>query len=71
MTLPTWPDIGRYRELKMSATKPDVEITEELFPLSVFVVAIFGSGCRLMSDNVGAGTSESGIIENVVVAVDI
>ncbi len=35
MTLPTWPDIGRYDEFKMSATKPEVETTLELFPLPV------------------------------------
>ena len=71
MTLPTWPDIGRHRERKMSATKPEVEIIQELFPLPVFVAAILGPGCRRMSDNVGAGMSESGIVENVGVAVEI
>ena len=49
----------------MSATKREVKITPELFPLPAFVAAILGSGCRLMSDNVGAGMSESGIVENV------
>ena len=71
MTLPTWPDIGRHQELKMSATKPEVEIIQELFPLPVFVAAILDSGCRPTSDNVGAGMSESGIVENVGVAVEI
>ena len=71
MTLPTWPDIDRHRERKMSATKPEVEITRELFPLPVFVAAILDSGCRLTPDNVGAGMSESGIVENVGVAVEI
>ena len=55
----------------MSDKKPEVEIIQELFPLPVFVVAIFGFGCRPMSDNVGAGMSESGIVENVGVAVEI
>ena len=73
MTLPTWPDIGRHRERKMSATKLEVEITQELFPLPVFVAAILDSGCRPTSDNVGAGMSESGIVENMGggVAVEI
>ncbi len=55
----------------MSATKPEVETTQELFPLPVFVVAILDSGCRPMSDNVGVGVSESGVVENVGVAVEI
>ena len=55
----------------MSVTKPEVEIILELFPLPVFVVAILGAECRLMSDNVDAGMSESGIVENVGVAVEI
>ncbi len=71
MTLPTWPDINRHLELKMSATKPEVEITIRLFPLPAFVVAILGSGCRPMSDNVGGDMCESGIVENVGVAVDM
>ena len=71
MTLPTWPDIGRHRARKMSATKPEVEITQELFSLPVFVAAILDSGCRPTSDNVGAGMSESGIVENVGVAVEM
>ncbi len=71
MTLQTWPDIGRHQNLKMSATKPKVETTHELFPLPVFVVAILDSGCRPMSNNVGAGMSESGIVENVGGAVEI
>ena len=71
MTLSTEPDIGRHRELKMSAKKPEVEIIQELFPLPVFVAAILGPGCRRMSDNVGTGISESGMVENVGVAVEI
>ena len=71
MTLSTEPDIGRHRELKMSAKKPEVEIIQELFPLPVFVVPILDSGCRPMSDTVGAGMFESGIVENVGVAVEI
>ena len=55
----------------MSATKPEVEITTELFPLPVFVAAILDFGCRPTSDNVGAGMAESGIVENVGVAVEI
>ena len=65
MTLPTWPDIGRHLELKKSDTKPKAEITQELFPLPIFVVAIFVIGCRQMSDYVGTGISESGIVEKV------
>ncbi len=48
MTLQTWLDIGRHQDLKMSATKPEVETIHELFPLPVFVVAILGSGCPTM-----------------------
>ena len=55
----------------MSAKKPEVEIIQELFPLPVFVAAILGPGCRRMSGNVGTGISESGIVENVGVAVEI
>ena len=53
----------------MLDTKQEVAITQELFPLLVFVVAILVSGCRPMLDNVSAGISESVIVENVVVAV--
>ena len=53
MTLQTWLDIGRHQDLKMSATKPEVETIQELFPLPVFVVAILDSGCRPMSADVG------------------
>jgi len=38
MTLQTWPDIGRHQDLKMSATKPEVETTQAVFLLPVFVV---------------------------------
>ena len=55
----------------MSATNPEVDTTQELFPLPVFVVAILDSGCRPMSDKVRAGMSDSSIIENVGVAVEI
>ena len=42
----------------------------ELFLLPVFVANMFSFGCRPMSDNVGAGMFESGIVENVgVVAI--
>ena len=70
MTLLTWPDIDRHRELKMSTTKPQVEITQKSFFL-VFVAEILGSGCRPVSDKVGAGMSESDIVEYMGVAIDI
>ncbi len=71
MTLPTWPDIDRHQELKMSDTKLEVEIIIELFPVPFFVVAILVSGCWPMSDNVGVDISESVVVENVGVAVEI
>ncbi len=49
----------------------EVETTHELFPFPVFAVAILDSGCRPMSDNVGAGMYESGIVENMWVAVEM
>ena len=55
----------------MSATKPEVKIIQELFPLPVFMAAILDSRYWPTSDNVGAGMSESGIVENVGVAVEI
>ncbi len=70
MPAPTLPDIGLHRDLKMSTTKPEVEATQELCPLPVFVVAILDSGCWPMSDNVGVGMFESGIVD-VGVAVEI
>ena len=60
-------NIGRHLKLKMSATKSEVEITQESFPLLVFVAEFLGSWCRLMSDNVGA----VGHSRNVGVTVDI
>ena len=51
-------------------TSPALSVLE-LFPLPVFVAAMLSSGCRPMSDNVGAGMSESVIVENVWVAVEI
>ena len=63
--------MARHRERKVSAMKPEVKIIQELFPLPVFVAAILDFGCRPTSDNVGAGMSELGIVENVVVAVEI
>ena len=44
---------------------------QELFPLPVFLAAKLSSGCRPMSDNVGAGMSEPGIAENDGVDVEI
>ncbi len=55
----------------MSAAKKELEVTQELFPLPVFMAAILDSGCRPMSDNAGAGTPESGIVKNVEVAVEM
>jgi len=55
----------------MPATKPEVETIQALFLLPVFVVVILDSGCRPMSDNVGAGMFESGIVENMGIAVEI
>ena len=51
-------------------TSPALSV-QELFPLPVFVAAMLSSGCRPMSDNVGAGMLESGKVENVGVAVEI
>ncbi len=45
-------------------TSPALSV-QELFPLLVSVAAMLSSGCRPMSDNVGAGMFESSIVENV------
>jgi len=60
MALPTRPDIGRYRELRMSATKPELIMS-----------SIVGSRCRPMSDNVGSVIFGYYMVENVGVAVGI
>jgi hypothetical protein len=60
-------DMARHRELKMLATKPEVEITLELFPLPVFVAAILNSGCRTML----ALACLSRAVKNVWEAVEI
>jgi len=55
----------------MSATKPEVEIAKSYLHFRFSCSSFFISGCRPMLDNVSAGMSESGILENVGVAVEI
>jgi hypothetical protein len=83
MALKTWPDIGGYPELEISATKPEVTlsfrisghvgsvISESGSFRSTVISTSFFRGRHfgfLMSADVGRLISESSIVENVGVA---